>query len=173
MAGMVFFGGRRKGRRRRRSGGWLVSVLAVAAVAGFQAPDLLRSSAAQSIIQVQATSVRPSFSTCLSASHRTCVIDGDTIRVSGETIRLLDIDAPEVRHARCPSEKALGDRATLRLVELLNSGSLTLRREGSRDTDRYGRSLRVVEVDGRSAGSVLVGEGLARPWSGQRRPWCV
>ena len=49
-----------------------------------------------------------------------------------------------------------------RLVEVLNSGTVSLARSG-RDEDRYGRKLRVVQVDGRSAGSVLVAEGLARP----------
>ena len=41
-----------------------------------------------------------------------------------------------------------------------------------RDTDRYGRKLRVVERDGVSLGETLVAEGLARRWEGRRRPWC-
>lgn len=101
-----------------------------------------------------------------------CVIDGDTIRLNGTTIRIADIDAPETGGARCASEKQLGDRATFRLAELLGQGPITLRGYDSRDVDRYGRSLRVVERDGRSLGSVLVAEGLARPWTGRRRSWC-
>ncbi|WP_394357150.1 hypothetical protein [Sphingopyxis indica] len=42
----------------------------------------------------------------------------------------------------------------------------------SRDSDRYGRKLRIVVRGGTSVGSVLVAEGLARPWEGRRRPWC-
>ncbi|PAP96113.1 thermonuclease family protein [Mesorhizobium wenxiniae] len=38
--------------------------------------------------------------------------------------------------------------------------------------DRYGRTLATIEVDGRDVGDILIGEGLARPWTGKRRPWC-
>ena len=65
----------------------------------------------------------------------------------------------------------LGDRATVRLTSLLNAGPFTLE-AGSRDTDRYGRKLRVVRRDGHSLGEVLVAEGLARLWDGSRHPWC-
>jgi endonuclease YncB( thermonuclease family) len=39
------------------------------------------------------------------------VLDGDTIRVAGETFRLVGFDAPETYRARCPSERELGNRA--------------------------------------------------------------
>jgi endonuclease YncB( thermonuclease family) len=104
--------------------------------------------------------------------RRTCVVDGDTVWLDGTKIRLVDIDAPEVEHYKCPAEKALGDRATRRLVEILNSGDVTVVKQGGRDEDQYHRKLRIVLVNGRSAGSVLVSEGLARPWEGKRRPWC-
>ena len=42
------------------------------------------------------------------------VLDGDTIRVAGETFRLVGFDAPETYRARCPSEHELGNRATSR-----------------------------------------------------------
>jgi endonuclease YncB( thermonuclease family) len=35
-------------------------------------------------------------------------IDGDTVEVDGETIRILNIDAPEIRHAQCDAERRLG-----------------------------------------------------------------
>jgi micrococcal nuclease len=38
--------------------------------------------------------------------------------------------------------------------------------------DRAGRTLGTVSVDGRDVGEVLVGEELARPWEGRRKPWC-
>lgn len=101
-----------------------------------------------------------------------CVMDGDTFRFNGEIIRVADIDAPETGGAKCAKEAELGHRATVRLGELLSSGSFTLRPMGRRDRDRYGRLLRVVSSNGRSVGEVLVSEGLARPWGGQRRPWC-
>ncbi|WP_228135193.1 thermonuclease family protein [Qipengyuania citrea] len=97
-----------------------------------------------------------------------CVHDGDTVWLQGEKIRIADIDTPEIE-GRCPYERQLALHARNRLVDLLNSGTLTLRRQGH---DRYGRTLAVVLVDGRSAGLMLVGEGLARKWTGRRVPWC-
>ena len=41
-----------------------------------------------------------------------------------------------------------------------------------RETDRYGRALRVVKRGGRSLGAQLVSEGLAEPWRGRRSDWC-
>lgn len=100
-----------------------------------------------------------------------CVVDGDTFRHEGVTVRIADIDAPEVRDFRCSSEKQLGDRATLRLRELLSAGPFELA-PIDRDADVYGRKLRVVMRDGQSLGGQLVEEGLARRWTGSRRSWC-
>lgn len=84
-------------------------------------------------------------------------------------------EAPEARNrehpARCAQEAALGDAATGRLREWLNAGSFNLE-SADRDTDHSGRKLRIVTRGGTSVGSVLIAEGLARPWEGQRRPWC-
>ena len=56
------------------------------------------------------------------------VIDGDTIRARGKTIRLVGFDAPETgSHARCPRERELGDRATTQLKTLIAGGGLELR----------------------------------------------
>ena len=41
-----------------------------------------------------------------------------------------------------------------------------------RDTDVYGRQLRVVTRDGQSLGMLLVAEGLAHVWDGGKRSWC-
>lgn len=112
------------------------------------------------------------FSVCAAGPRTNCVVDGDTIWASGEKIRLADIDAPEIFSPHCASEKALGDRATLRLAELLNAGDITLQYSGARTNDRYHRKLRVAEVNGQSVGVSLVREGLARRWDGARRSWC-
>ncbi|WP_353646222.1 thermonuclease family protein [Mesorhizobium sp. WSM2239] len=144
------------------------------AVAGFYGRDAISGVTGLGLISnPTAQASRVTFRECYTSLDRTCVIDGDTIRLKGEKIRMLDIDAPEVRDYKCASEKERGDRATLRLVEILNSGTVTVVRKGSRDVDQYGRSLRIVQVNGRSAGSILVAEGLARQWSGKRRPWCL
>jgi endonuclease YncB( thermonuclease family) len=109
---------------------------------------------------------------CVSATRVNCVVDGDTIWLHGVKIRIADIDTPEIFSPKCASEKARGERAKYRLVELLNVGPFQLVRYGDRDADRYGRKLRVIERDGQSLGMILVGEGLARRWDGARRPWC-
>lgn len=116
-------------------------------------------------------SVRATFSLCYAGGGYNCVVDGDTIWLEGQNIRVADIDAPETHEPRCPSEKQLGDRATLRLQELVNSGTVTLQ-PTDRDEDNYGRKLRIVLVDGNSVGDALVSEGLARWYAGGRRPWC-
>ncbi|WP_442966874.1 thermonuclease family protein [Rhizobium sp. C4] len=111
------------------------------------------------------------FTFCGGAGMVNCVVDGDTFRLSGDKIRIADIDTPELHPARCPYEQALGEAAKQRLLELLNAGPFDLK-PIDRDTDRYGRKLRVVMRDGKSLGDVLVREGLARTWEGRRRGWC-
>jgi endonuclease YncB( thermonuclease family) len=115
--------------------------------------------------------IRASFGFCHTGGGTNCVVDGDTIWLAGEKIRVADIDAPETHEPRCAAEQALGDRATRRLRELLNNGAVSLQ-PIDRDEDRFGRKLRIVLVDGASVGERLVDEGLARRYAGGRRPWC-
>lgn len=112
------------------------------------------------------------FALCASGPRETCVVDGDTFWLAGEKIRIADINAPETHQAGCAAEQRLGDRATTRLIALLNAGPFELAATG-RETDRYGRALRVVKRGGRSLGAVLVSEGLAEPWQGRRSDWCM
>ena len=95
--------------------------------------------------------------------------DGDTYWEGHEKIRLADIDTPEIEHAQCPAERAAGERAKRRLLDLLNAEPYRIQRTG---TDRYGRTLAIVTNRGGSIGDRLVREGLARTWSGRREPWC-
>ncbi len=111
------------------------------------------------------------FGLCHSGGGRNCVVDGDTFWFAGDKYRIADIDTPETHPARCAEEAALGEAATERLRAWLNEGAFSLASTGP-DTDRYDRKLRIVTRGGTSVGSVLVAEGLARPWQGQRRPWC-
>lgn len=115
--------------------------------------------------------VRASFGLCHTGGGTNCVVDGDTIWLRGEKIRIADIDTPETHPPRCAQEARLGEAATRRLRQLLNGGAVSVR-PIDRDEDSYGRKLRIVLVDGRSVGDTLVGEGLARPYRGGRRPWC-
>lgn len=115
--------------------------------------------------------VRASFGFCHTGGGFNCVVDGDTIWLEGRNIRIADIDAPETHEYRCAAEKALGDRATQRLIQLLNSGSVTLS-SIDRNEDTYGRKLRLVSVNGTSVGDALVSEGLARYYGSGKQPWC-
>ena len=169
---------RRKPVRRRRGVGsnlWLMPVMAVAflaALATFQRfPDGTEAMPAPvaSLFARDALSAR--FALCHSGGGSNCVVDGDTFWFAGDKYRIADIDTPETHPARCAEEAALGKAETSRLHEWLNDGGFTLESAG-RDADRYGRKLRIVTRGGTSVGSVLVDEGLARPWEGRRRPWC-
>src|SRR5262245_45904762 len=114
------------------------------------------------------------------------VVDGDTIRIAGETFRLVGFDAPETYRAQCPSERELGNRATFRLRQLVAGGGLELERvacacrPGTEGTARcnYGRSCGVLTVRGRDVGEVLIAEGLARSYicgrtaCPPRQTWC-
>lgn len=111
------------------------------------------------------------FGLCSTGGGRDCVVDGDTFWFAGEKYRIADIDTPETHPSRCAEEARLGAAATRRLWDWLNAGAFRLETV-ERDSDRYGRKLRVVTRGGESAGSVLVAEGLARRWEGHRRPWC-
>jgi micrococcal nuclease len=111
------------------------------------------------------------FRLCHTGGGYNCVVDGDTFHYHFTRIRMADIDTPETHPPRCAYEAELGRRATERLQELLNQGPFTLRTI-DRDEDQYGRKLRVVMRGGDSLGLQLVNEGLARRWTGRRRPWC-
>jgi micrococcal nuclease len=119
-----------------------------------------------------AAPIRRTFTLCHSGGGTNCVVDGDTFWVDGQKVRIADIDTPETHPARCAAEARLGDAATARLQALLNAGPFALRRI-DRDTDRYGRALRIVTRGGESLGDTLVREGLARAYKGGHRAgWC-
>lgn len=120
---------------------------------------------------VRAENPSSRFGLCHGIGGPDCVVDGDTFWMEGTKIRIADIDTPETHGPRCSGEGALGMRATQRLLALLNAGAFSLL-PVERERDRYGRTLRIVTRQGRSIGALLVAEGLARPWTGARQPWC-
>lgn len=62
-------------------------------------------------------------------------IDGDTLTAGEETIRILNIDAPETRDAKCDAERRLGHVAKRRLQEFLDEGGIVITRgDGDRMT---------------------------------------
>lgn len=144
-----------------------IAFAGLAGVLGLRAPAAVPTPAA-----LMSATVAASFPLCGPRPGKTCVTDGDTFRLDGDRIRIADIDTPETHSPKCRAEKALGDRATLRLAALLEAGPFALA-PADRDRDRYGRLLRIVMRDGQSLGAVLVAEGLARAWDGARHSWCA
>jgi len=118
----------------------------------------------------EAVAPRP-IGVCRHGPRTHCVVDGDTLWLGGEKIRIADVEAPETSRPACPAERARGVRARDRLVEWINEAPFEVERAGARDRDRYDRLLRILTRDGRSFGETLFEEDLARPWTGKRRPW--
>lgn len=83
------------------------------------------------------------------------VKDGDTIEVfyngQGQTIRLLDIDCPE-------KKQASGQKAKQFTSDFCFGKNVRVESNG---TDRYGRVLGTVYVDGQNLNKALVKAGLA------------
>lgn len=104
-------------------------------------------------------------------SHLT-VVDGDTVSLSGQSVRLVGFDTPETYQAQCAAERNLGDAATDRLRDLLiRASSAQLVHLPRRD--QYGRDLARLMLDGRDVADIMVGEGFARRYAGgQRQSWC-
>lgn len=100
-------------------------------------------------------------------------VDGDTIAMGTERIRLVGYDTPETAFARCTAEKRLGLIAKARLQALLDRGPVTIHRTGKRD--KYGRTLASVRIDGRDVGAILIAEGMAVAYTGRtaRIDWCA
>lgn len=83
----------------------------------------------------------------------TKIIDGDTVVINGENVRLLGIDADEKGY-ECYKE------ARDRLAELISDKHVKLERDGE-NKDHYGRYLRYIFVDDINVNLKLVEEGLA------------
>lgn len=110
-----------------------------------------------------------SFATSAATLETAIAVDGDTLRIGGERVRILGLDAPEM-HARCLAESRMAWAAFLRMDDLVRDG-VTVERRG---LDRYQRTLAVVrDSRGRDVATVMIREGLARPYDGRRRQgWC-
>ena len=90
------------------------------------------------------------------------VVDGDTITMSsGEKVRLIQIDTPELASKAC-----YGVQAKLELTKLLSQpGEVTLKADPMLDkVDKYGRSLRYVFLGNTNLNLRLVEIGAAAPY---------
>jgi micrococcal nuclease len=112
------------------------------------------------------------FEFCHNGNQSYCVVDGDTIRVAGDKVRIEGIDAPEIHDYKCDSELDRGLKAKYRLLALINESDFELVADGGADVDSYGRKLRHLQRNGLSLGNIMVSEGMARSYGGGRRSWC-
>jgi micrococcal nuclease len=105
----------------------------------------------------------------------TSVADGDTFtgrNVTGAKVkvRMLSIDAPELAHDGNKAACGSGEAAA-RLRALLSGQTVSLVADPRADaTDRYGRRLAYVELDGRDVALQLVSEGLVEAWYPRGEP---
>lgn len=105
---------------------------------------------------------------CGSGRRVNCVVDGDTIWVAGEKIRIVGYNSPEVEGA-CRRERDLAAKATRRLSRMLSSERFSVERQGH---DRYGRRLAVIRTGKGDITDTMVKEGLAHVWRGRKEDWC-
>ena len=96
-----------------------------------------------------------------SFAARAAVIDGDTIVIGGQSIRLEGIDAPEVAqfcHRADGRTWPCGRVAMKALKALIGNNDVVCDSNG---TDKYGRVLAVCFADGRDLNATMVTAGLA------------
>lgn len=97
------------------------------------------------------------------------VIDGDTLEIRGERIRLFGVDAPELGQPWWDEDGREGDAGQSSkdaLVKLIGGKRLSVNvlRE-----DQYQRSIAIVKVDGRDIARSLVSQGWAFASPGSSR----
>ena len=120
-------------------------------------------------------------------ARRITVVDGDTIRIEGQSYRLVGFDSPaKGLSARCAAERQKAAQATQRLRDIVAAGGLKFQRvacpcePGSEGTIRCNDALLcgVISISGREISDILISEGFARPFACSRtkcppkQSWC-
>jgi micrococcal nuclease len=100
-------------------------------------------------------------------AHVTRVVDGDTIVVNIQgkdyKLRYIGMDTPETVNPDKPVQ-FMGKEASRKNLELVGGKTVTLEKDIS-ETDRYGRLLRYVWVDGLMVNAELVRLGYAHAYT--------
>lgn len=118
-----------------------------------------------------------------SAAYDVRVIDGDTVNVpvgvvvgmpGRVSVRLIGVNAPETRQAKCAKERQLGEAAKIYLRDRF-ANATRVKIEYVR-WDKYGgRVDGRINLDGADLSDDLVKAGFAVPYGGGRRDltyWC-
>lgn len=114
----------------------------------------------------------------------TRVIDGDTVAFEANflpaplkqelSIRVYGVDTPEKSwRAECPKEAAWGEEASQFTKDMLNAA--TVIQVAIYKWDKYGgRVLGDIIIDGKSLRHMLIAEGFAREYYGDKKvSWCI
>jgi endonuclease YncB( thermonuclease family) len=103
------------------------------------------------------------------------VYDGDSVELicAGQrrTARLVGIDTPELGGARCEAERVAAEAAKRALAALVGGASVI--KVVPRGTDKYGRDLITLRLNGRDAAEAMIAAGHGRAYDGgHRADWC-
>lgn len=139
----------------------IFGVAIAAALIGFSAFTTMHDDPAADVRAAQ-------FSQCYNAEGPNCVLDGQTFYITGKRVDIAGIEAPGIVDARCDREHDRGVAAAVGLVELLNSGPVSISRP-FRDQD--GRRVRSVEVRGRDVALTMIARDMVHQ-ADSGLSWC-
>jgi endonuclease YncB( thermonuclease family) len=108
-------------------------------------------------------------SAALAIGQTPSVIDGDTVRLAGVSIRLIDYDSPELFSPKCPKERqvALQARRELQaLLTLAEAGAvrMTYKLTPCAYANNYGRLCAEATIDGKPLAAHMIKLGFASPY---------
>ena len=139
---------------------FIVSIAIVASVIGYRASKPSIKPSATTITTVTTEFSTTTIETTEDTFLVTRVIDGDTIEIEGgKKVRYIGIDTPETVDPRKPVQ-CFGVEAFNKNKELVERKRIRLEKDIS-ETDKYGRLLRYVYVDGIFVNDYLVRQGYA------------
>jgi endonuclease YncB( thermonuclease family) len=97
------------------------------------------------------------------------VYDGDSLAWKSKTVnvRIYGLDAPELA-IKCEHDRGIAARDELR--RLLAPGNKVLIRAAKNVKDKFGRTIAQVLSNGTDVATILIGKGLAHPYTGGARP---
>ena len=152
-------------RQRRSPLAWIGNTFGFIAFGGVAMFLLLHGGVDGQFTETRQPASRPGVSSTLAGYP--AVIDGDTLRLNGERIRIVGIDAPETNQTCTDASGrrwACGRVATQRLSALISGGRVECTAKGR---DRYGRILAACAADDvGDLGGAMVRAGYAVDYGG-------